>query len=237
MKTPEWPGIATSVGIILIMMIALDLNKWQTLAAALIAFGGGALAYRGALAKVQQDASEHKREFLRRQLAIYLKVDLATRRLQLDARQLDDLITFRSADDQDVSAGHIVIKEPSEIAEAWDNLDVFPRRLIREIASIRASIRRIDDLLEGLAPTHKLYGGDQTRLTLIHENVSAIVEACQIVFDGLEPEIEQLAPNMPGTRADAQGLWRAVGRQVMSSSGSTNATNGSSQERQWRQKL
>ncbi|OKO88052.1 hypothetical protein AC629_10915 [Bradyrhizobium sp. NAS80.1] len=197
MKNPEWPGIATAVAIILIVMIAADLSKWQTIASALIAFGGGVLAYRGAMAKVREDAAEHKREFLRRQLAIYLKLDLATRRLHQDAQELDGMITFRVADDKDVSASHIVIKEPPEIAEAWDNLDVFPRRLIREIASIRASIQRIHDLLEGLGPTHKLYGGTQTRLTLIHENVSAIVGACKIVFEGLEPEIEQLAPNMP----------------------------------------
>jgi hypothetical protein len=38
MKTPEWPGIATAVGVILIAMVSLDLSKWQTLASALITF-------------------------------------------------------------------------------------------------------------------------------------------------------------------------------------------------------
>jgi hypothetical protein len=63
-KKPEWPGVATAVGVILIGMIIFDLSKWQTLAAALVAFGGGVLAYKGAMEKVKVDRDEHKREFL-----------------------------------------------------------------------------------------------------------------------------------------------------------------------------
>jgi hypothetical protein len=46
MKVPEWPGIATAVGIILIVMVSFDLSKWQTLTSAIIAFGGGVLPLR-----------------------------------------------------------------------------------------------------------------------------------------------------------------------------------------------
>ena len=46
-KKPEWPGVATAVGVILIGMIIFDLSKWQTLAAALVAFGGGVSCLQG----------------------------------------------------------------------------------------------------------------------------------------------------------------------------------------------
>jgi hypothetical protein len=199
MKIPEWPGIATVVGIILIVMISFDLSKWQTLTAAIIAFGGGVLAYRGAMAKIAQDAAEHKREFLRRQLGLYLKLDIATRRLRPAAQIVDASISFLD-EAEGVSVEALKIEEPPEIAEVWDNLDVFPRRLIREIASIREHIRRIDDVLDGLPNDKRLYGGGNhkgTQLRFIDESLRAIVDACGLIYDGLAPEIEQLAPNLP----------------------------------------
>jgi len=199
MKTPEWPGIATAVGIILIVMIGADLSKWQPLAAALIALGGGLLAYRGAMLKLRQDEAERRREFLRRQLALYLKLELALRMFQPEAQENEAAISFRAADGEHVLAGDLRLKEPPEISEAWDNLDVFPRRLIREIASIRSCIREIDDLLMGVPNDKKLYSSDKggSMLDVIHERISTIVEACAIILAGLEPEIEQLAPIIP----------------------------------------
>jgi hypothetical protein len=200
MRLPEWPGIATAVGIILIVMVSFDLSKWQTLTAAIIAFGGGALAYRGVMAKIAQDAAEHKREFLRRQLSVYLKLDIALRRFQPEAQQVDAQLVFSDGHDDKILVKDLRLKEPPEIAEAWENLDVFPRKLIREIAVIRASVRQVDDYLVGLTDDKRLPAGNAmqsgTRLNLIHQNVSAIVDACALIMDGLGPEIEQLAPNI-----------------------------------------
>jgi hypothetical protein len=152
------------------------------------------------MAKIAQDASEHKREFLRRQLGLYLKLDIALRRFRPEAQQVDAVLVFSDAHDDRILVKDLRIREPPEIAEAWDNLDVFPRRLIREIAVIRASVRQIDDYLSGLPDDRKLQAGGAlqsgTRLNLIHQNVSAIVDACALIIDGLEPEIEQLAPNI-----------------------------------------
>ena len=52
------------------------LKDWQTLIAGAFALFGGALAYWGAMAKVEQDGNQQKRDFLRRQLSLYLKLDI-----------------------------------------------------------------------------------------------------------------------------------------------------------------
>src|ERR1700730_6992855 len=55
-KKAEWPGIATAVGIILILALVIvgsrddfHLKDWQPIMAAMLALGGGIFAYRGAL--------------------------------------------------------------------------------------------------------------------------------------------------------------------------------------------
>lgn len=77
MKRIEWPGIATAVGILLIGTIALDLSKRQPLLAALVALGGGTLAYRGAMAKIYADQEKDRREFQRKRLGVFLRTEHA----------------------------------------------------------------------------------------------------------------------------------------------------------------
>lgn len=63
MRKPEWPGIATMIVALAIITIVIaiyrepefKLKDWQPLMAACIALIGGALAYRGAMAKVELD--------------------------------------------------------------------------------------------------------------------------------------------------------------------------------------
>src|SRR5262249_35969857 len=94
MNFERFAGMAAVVGIILILMIAFDLSKWQPLAAALIALGGGYLAYKGAMEKAQIDRDENKREFLRRQLALYLKLDIALEGFRPQAQMIDAKLVF-----------------------------------------------------------------------------------------------------------------------------------------------
>ncbi|WP_441280170.1 hypothetical protein [Bradyrhizobium sp. 63_E2_N1_3] len=200
MKNLEWPGIATAAMIILVLMIAFDLSKWQPIAAALIALGGGFLAYRGAMEKVAVDRDEHRREFVRRQLAQYLKLDIAIRSFRPDVQLVDARMVFLEAGGM-LPPQDVVIQEPPELREAWDHLDVFPRRLIREIATIRASIRRLDEILAiAEAGPQTYFSGDAlddtTDIGTLHTQVSAISEACGIILDGLAPEIERLAPKL-----------------------------------------
>lgn len=158
----EWPGIATAVGIILILTLILvgwrddfHLKDWQPLIAAFVALAGGALAYRGAMAKVEQDADKNKRELLRRQLGLYLKLDITVRNFRDAAEGAGSKITFGEAGDR-IRVGDMRLKEPPEIEEAWDNLDIFPRRIIREIASLRESLRELNLILFNLQDEDKL---------------------------------------------------------------------------------
>jgi len=217
MRKPEWPGIATAVGIVLILALVIvgsrddfHLKDWQTLIAGAFALFGGTLAYRGAMAKVRQDAEQHTRETLRRQLGLYLKLDIATRNFHDTAKTLEATIGFMNSGDT-ISVKEIDLREPAEISEAWDNLDVFPRRIIREIASIREHLQRLAVLLEGLPEDRDLIAGEkncETRLDLIYVEVGAIADACAIIFDGLAADIERLAPVLPENERMLSLLWR-----------------------------
>ncbi|MDA9453063.1 hypothetical protein XI00_01955 [Bradyrhizobium sp. CCBAU 21359] len=176
-----------------------SLKDWQTLIASAGAIGAATLAYRAAMAKVEVDRAEHKREFLRRQLAQYLKLDIALESFRPAVQLINANLAF-SDDGRGVRASALRVKEAPELAEAWDNLDVFPRRLIREIATIRASIRRIDDILDEVAPDRVLFGDTgqpDTRFNILHVEMNSIIEACTLIKTGLKPEIEKLAPIIP----------------------------------------
>jgi hypothetical protein len=71
----EWPGIATAVGILLVVTLVIvgsrddfHLKDWQPLIAALIALAGGSLAYRAAMAKVYADEDREERSLSRERL-------------------------------------------------------------------------------------------------------------------------------------------------------------------------
>lgn len=202
----EWPGIATAVGIILILTLILvgwrddfHLKDWQPLIAAFVALAGGALAYRGAMAKVEQDADKNKRELLRRQLGLYLKLDITVRNFRDAAEGAGSKITFGEAGDR-IRVGDMRLKEPPEIEEAWDNLDIFPRRIIREIASLRESLRELNLILFNLQDEDKLVvEQEDARATLDYLGtiIGSVADACSVIANVLAPEIEQLAPAMP----------------------------------------
>jgi hypothetical protein len=206
MKKTEWPGIATAVGIVLILALVIvgsrddfHLKDWQTLIAGAFALFGGTLAYWGAMAKVKQDGDLHRREFLRRQLSLYLKLDITVRNFRDTANEREAKITFVDPG-AGISVGELDLEEPPELGEAWENLDVFPRHLIREIASIREGLRRLEVLMDGLPNDRQIVAGDkggQTRLDLVHEQIGAIADSCAVIADGLAPEIERLAPFLP----------------------------------------
>jgi hypothetical protein len=205
-KKMEWPGIATAVGIILILTLILvgwrddfHLKDWQPLIAAFVALAGGALAYRGAMAKVEQDADKNKRELLRRQLGLYLKLDITVRNFRDAAEGAGSKITFGEAGDR-IRVGDMRLKEPPEIEEAWDNLDIFPRRIIREIASLRESLRELNLILFNLQDEDKLVvEQEDARATLDYLGtiIGSVADACSVIANVLAPEIEQLAPAMP----------------------------------------
>src|SRR6266436_9830515 len=91
MKQPEWPGIATAVGILLILtLIAVGwrddfhLKDWQPLMAAVIAlscaavvYRGATLAYTAAMAKVDFNREINQRSEKRKALGLCLRLEFA----------------------------------------------------------------------------------------------------------------------------------------------------------------
>ncbi|MGW1423195.1 hypothetical protein ACWAT4_24115 [Bradyrhizobium manausense] len=201
MKTPEWPGIATLVGIILIGMIASDLSKWQTLAAALIAFGGAALAYRGAIAKVQHDRAIVERDDMRRKLALYLKLDFAFGQLIEKARSRGVKFTFAPGfPDWVFRASDFDLEEPPELEEAWALLDIFPRHLIAEIRNVRNSLRRLAAIKKDLGDKTVSPSSDVSKTPWIIEEAGKLMDdiwhSAAVVVEDLKPLVRELAPEM-----------------------------------------
>src|SRR5664279_5684678 len=104
MKKPEWPGIATAVGIVLILTLIIvgsrddfHLKEWQTLIAGMLAIVAATIAYRGATAQVRHSKAQAETETNRRKLALYMKIDFAFRRLAEEAASLDTKFMFGSA--------------------------------------------------------------------------------------------------------------------------------------------
>jgi hypothetical protein len=129
MNRIEWPGIATAVGILLIGAIALDLSKWQPLLAALVALGGGTLAYQGAMAKIYADQEKDRREFQRKRLGVYLRTEHACDLLASRSDVLAEKTSRRRLKDKTVTRGELKITDLSDLDEAWVNLEMFPAAL------------------------------------------------------------------------------------------------------------
>lgn len=73
MRKVEWPGIATAIGIILILALIIlgarddfHLKDWQTVIASVVALTGGGLAYASAMAKVRAESDSEHRELDRK---------------------------------------------------------------------------------------------------------------------------------------------------------------------------
>jgi hypothetical protein len=159
----EWPGIATTVGIVLILTLIgvgsrddFHLKDYASVIAAFVAVGGAVLAYHGAMAKVYEDRDRERRELNRKRLGVYLRLRFgleglanvaAAKSFQLDPPPSD-------------SGGHLVnptvdivklrIEDGADLADAWNNLDLFPREISIRVDRIRKQLRAIEEMLEGL---------------------------------------------------------------------------------------
>jgi hypothetical protein len=154
MKKPEWPGIATVVGILLILTLVavgsrddFHLKDWQPLMASVIALGGAAVVYRGAklaytaaMAKVDFDREIHQRSEKRKALGLCLRLDFALNVLRHQGEALRDNIpagSFNFTKDKKIDPTSFVVKEPDALTEAWHNLDIFPPSIAGRLSGIR----------------------------------------------------------------------------------------------------
>jgi hypothetical protein len=168
MAKPEWPGIATAVGILLILtLIAVGLRDdfhlkdWQPLMASMIALGGAAVVYRGAklayvaaMAKVDFDRELNQRNEKRKALGLCLRLDFAMNVLRHEAEVLRDSIPdgFVTKSWQ-VKAAWINLREPEALIEAWNSLESFPPWIAEGLFSIRGNIYDLTQFKDVLGET------------------------------------------------------------------------------------
>lgn len=177
------------------------LKDWQPLMAAVIAFVGGVGAYKAATSKTDLEREVIASDLRKRKLATFLKVDAAIEELGARARMIDASFSFppergtRSYDADDVA-----LKVPTELDEAWSNIDIFPQSTIREIFSLKRNTKILRELTAPMEP------GDAYEVTwaprlappwsTIQELAEAIWKSCAVINAALAPEIAKLAPEM-----------------------------------------
>jgi hypothetical protein len=206
---PQLPGLGPVATLMLVPVLAVwlgisgpaDLQKWQTLMAALIALIAAGIAYKAAMAKVENDQDLAEREVLRRQLGLLLKVDLAIDDLHDEARRVWGSLMFISVSTSQLSVENLRISEPPELEEAWSSLDIFPPRTIQELRTIRSAIRKLSrhlSRIENESPwsitpnTPYLPPGKDD----IHRWTSEIWQSCALVQYETAAVIRALAPRI-----------------------------------------
>lgn len=170
MKKPEWPGIATAVGVILIVTIVFaarepdfKLKDWQPLMAAIIALGAAALAYRAAIAKVDFDRETAERDRISRKLGVFSRLLLALKVLDIEAkhaaRTIDEFILSDSSDKK-ITHFELQLTEIIELTETWEKIDMFPEAAINGIYTVRNLLPRMKADLDERIPGSDITGAD-----------------------------------------------------------------------------
>jgi hypothetical protein len=212
MNFDRYTGMASAVGIVLILMIVTGLGlwgpidiskleKWQTLMTGFMALAAAGIAYWGATAKVRHDREVVEAENKRRKLALYLKIEFAFRQLSEKAHQQDAVITFPPIDvDQEIGSEQLFVEEPPELEEAWTFLDLFPLKSIAEIRNVRNCLRSLAALSNEIGDRPVIWPANQ-------EDAPAVIQEAQLqmytlwqsaglVADVLAPLINEMVPEM-----------------------------------------
>lgn len=213
MHFDRFVGMASVVGIVLILMIVTwlglwgplnlaELQKWQTLTTGILALIAAGIAYRGATAKVRYDREVADRDDMRRKLALYLKVEIAFAQLIETVRSRQSRFTFAPVlENEEFSARDFDFEEPPELEEAWMSLDIFPRHLIAEIRNVRSALRKMGSFKVQIGDRKIRYKtsdvADKPWLIEQANNVlSDTWHSAAVVVQDLKPLIQELAPEM-----------------------------------------
>jgi hypothetical protein len=208
MRKPEWPGVTLAVGVVLILTLIVvgsrddfHLKDWQTVVAAIIAFGAGALAYRGAMAKVNEDRDREQRELDRRKLGLYLRLRFGLERLSDHATVKEFIILPPVEKDGTqrinpmVEVKRLRLDNREELEEAWNSLDLLPSAVAAEIDWLRRELLMIDEMLTGLPPQTlamefiipgELHGGYRQACIELRSHADRAIAAINGAIDSLK---------------------------------------------------
>ncbi len=197
----RYAGMASAVGIVLILtMIAWlglwgpvkleAIKDWQTFIAAMIALAAAAVAWNTAMAKLRFDQSVQETAERRKRLAALFRADLAVKELREKLSWIEsNFEEFRKRPfiGMRLTPEQIRIVEPPEFDAIWDNLDSFPRDIIRRLATIRYQVRAFNASISGME--------SDLRFELLvtkgmGPDVTKLVQECIAATEALKPLIE-----------------------------------------------
>jgi hypothetical protein len=200
MKQPEWPGIATAVGLVLILTVVIvvyqnwnldALRQWQTLLAAGIALVAAGIAWLSATLKLSFDKQQVATDRRRKRLATLYRADLALKDIRdkcWGAKDRIDEAARSPLPTASLNKWDIEIIEPVEFELMWDDLDVFPRSLITRLANIRRSVRAAAWLVHDEFPI----SGRATLSPQYGPQIGQLYSECGKAIDELKPLISDL---------------------------------------------
>jgi hypothetical protein len=197
------PGLATFSALLLAVVLTAWLGiagpvnleavrGWQTLIAAGIALIAATIAWNAAMAKLRFDEGAMEITERRKRLATLFRADLAINELRETVFAVENELEDMRANPffaKQWSAERLRIEEPREFEVVWDNLDIFPRTIIRQLATVRHRIRVINSQVVSLQ-------GDITfpvniRDAEIIDNVRKLVVELERAGIALTPLIEE----------------------------------------------
>jgi len=133
------------LGVVLLFMGAFvepidlgPLKEWQTLLGAMVALMAAGIAYRGAMAKVNFDRESEARKLERQKIGLYLRLSFTLDALQREAVKVAKAANWEG--DSRMNISDMGIPEPTEICEAWANLELFPGKVSINLLLIRSSL-------------------------------------------------------------------------------------------------
>ena len=203
MRKLEWPGIATAVGIILILALIMlgarddfHLKDWQTVIASVVALTGGALAYVSATAKVQAEKDSERRELERKKLGAYYRLGFALTQLLVDSQKIVDRTEYKLfATPEAFSAADVQLSKPPEIDDVWPDIEIFPKKAITDIHCIRVMFRDMEAALK-LVPADyqakRLMARSDTHFGRYLAAIDMLRGACQRTAQELNDAISEL---------------------------------------------
>jgi hypothetical protein len=204
MRRPEWPGIATTVGIVLILTLIVvgsrddfHLKDWQTVIASFIAVMGGGLAYAGAMAKVNADKEKERQELDRKKLGAYYRLGFALNQVLIDAQVVSDRTSYSMlARPETFSASDLhYLKKPPEIEELWATIEIFPKQALAEINVIRAMFRDMDiaiNLIPENYEVKRLLGSSDQYFSKYFKSFDLLRGACRRTIQELNDAITEI---------------------------------------------
>lgn len=203
MKKTEWPGIATAVGIVLILTVVtwlgisgpVDFNRlqpWQPLLVGILAIGSAIIAYLGATSNVRLTKRNLDRMERRKKLGIYLRAEHACIHLSFRARGLAEKTRQRQLDKRTVLLDELkMVADVPDLAETWANLEMFPTKAAFKLSQVQSCIRTLSNFTASQPSDTKWdigpgipYSG---QMKVTHDVANDLRKACEEVLEEIQP--------------------------------------------------